>query len=130
MLYAYPFVIRVDEQGHHIAKAADLKGLIAMGSSLTEVLMEAKEVAAMWLWDAENNKEVIPIATAADKVRHEPGEIVTLVLADTDAYRLNNETKSVRRNVSLPEGLAVAAEKSGLSLSKVLQEALRVRLLQ
>lgn len=128
MLYTYPVIIHADAQGHHVAKAPDLPGLIAMGSGLAEVIKEAAEVMAMWLWDAENNREPIPPATALDQAQRDPGDIATLILADTDAYRMVHDTKSVRRNVSLPEGLALAADKAGLSLSKVLQEALRVRL--
>lgn len=48
-----------------------------------------------------------------------------LVTVDMDQYRENVDKQPVRKTVSLPLWMAKRAEKMGLSLSKVLQEALR-----
>ena len=53
---------------------------------------------------------------------------MTLVDIDVAEYRRKNDNKMVRRNVTLPNWMNVAAEKEGLNVSKVLQEALRERL--
>ena len=39
-----------------------------------------------------------------------------------------NSNKTVKKTVSLPESLAYAADRAGLSLSKVLQDTLATRL--
>lgn len=52
---------------------------------------------------------------------------VSLVDVDFTEYRRRNDTKMVRRNVTLPNWLNVAAEKEHLNVSRVLQEALMAR---
>ena len=49
---------------------------------------------------------------------------VSLVDIDLLAYRRAHNSKTVRRNVSLPSWLNQAAEETGVNVSKVLQEAL------
>ena len=54
--------------------------------------------------------------------------IMTFVDIDTVAYRKKQDDHCVRKNVSLPAWLSRKADEAGLSLSKVLQEALLERL--
>ena len=58
----------------------------------------------------------------------QPGEYVSIVVANTSSYRLLNSKRTVKKAVPLPESLAFAADRAGLSLSKVLQDALKQRL--
>lgn len=51
-------------------------------------------------------------------------EIVTLVVVDFDAYRRAQETRAVRKTVSIPAWMNDKAAEQGLSLSRVLQDAL------
>ena len=48
-----------------------------------------------------------------------------LIQIDTEEYMRKTETKAVRRTVSIPSWMDQIAQKRGISLSKVLQEALR-----
>lgn len=50
--------------------------------------------------------------------------IVSMVDIDFQIYRRRLDTKAVRRNVTLPKWLNQEAEKAGINVSKVLQEAL------
>ena len=49
---------------------------------------------------------------------------VTYVDVDFDEYRKKVDMRTVRRNVTLPNWLNRAADKAGLNVSKVLQDAL------
>ena len=53
---------------------------------------------------------------------------VSLVYIDFDEYRRKVDNKTVRRNVTLPNWLNQEAEKSHINVSRVLQEALMVKL--
>jgi hypothetical protein len=55
---------------------------MATHSDRPEALLMAKDAVEMWLWDAENNHEAIPVAT--DSLNVEASEIFTLIAADTD----------------------------------------------
>ena len=98
------------------------------GDTLPELLAAASDACAMWLTDAEDNGESIPAPTNALDVRVQPGQYASIVAADTDMYRRLNSMRPVKKTVSLPESLATAADRAGLSLSKVLQDALQRRL--
>jgi post-segregation antitoxin (ccd killing protein) len=53
---------------------------------------------------------------------------MTFVDIDFNAYRRENDNRSVRKNLSLPSWLNDRAEKAGVNFSQVLQEGLKVRL--
>lgn len=50
--------------------------------------------------------------------------IISLVDADPTLYRRKIDTRTVRRNVTLPGWLNYEAEAAGINVSRVLQEAL------
>jgi len=54
--------------------------------------------------------------------------ILTMVDVDFTAYRRKLDNRTVRRNVTLPNWLDYEARKADLNVSKVLQEALMLRL--
>ena len=54
--------------------------------------------------------------------------LVSLVDVDLIAYRRLIDNKTVRRNVTLPNWLNQEAEKAHINVSRVLQEALMMKL--
>lgn len=50
--------------------------------------------------------------------------VVSLIDMDSSEYRRKTDTRTVRRNVALPSWLNYEAEKAGINVSRVLQEAL------
>jgi hypothetical protein len=50
--------------------------------------------------------------------------ILTYVDVDFAKYRKKIETKTVRRNVALPSWINYEADKAGINVSRILQEAL------
>jgi len=50
--------------------------------------------------------------------------IISLIDMDSTEYRRKIDTRTVRRNVALPSWLNYEAEKAGINVSRVLQEAL------
>ena len=63
----------------------------------------AKDAVEMWLWDAENNAETIP--AASETLPIEQGQILTLIAADTEEYRKANDTRAVKKTLSIPSWL-------------------------
>ncbi len=58
----------------------------------------------------------------------EQGAIVTLILADTVAYRKKISNMSVKKTLSIPQWLNTAAEAANVNFSQTLQEALTAKL--
>lgn len=80
----------------------------------------------MWLWAAENKHEAIPPATQLPSV--EAPQFINYVYADTDAYRKKNDTRAVKKTLSIPLWLNALAEDAGVNFSQILQDALKERL--
>ena len=83
----------------------------------------------------QDHGEKIPDASKMEDIKISQGKFVnigesllTLVDIDFDIYRRKQDQKMVRRNVTLPNWLNVAAEEANINVSGVLQEALKKRL--
>ena len=84
MRYVYPAVLYPDKRYVGV-KIPDLPDCFTYGRSNAEALVMAKAAMEMWLWDAENNHETIPVASKFLDINE--GEILTLIAADTCKYR-------------------------------------------
>lgn len=74
----------------------------------------------------EDEGKPIPEPTPISKVQKErDADIVTLVSVDFAEYRRKNDTRAVRRNVSLPAWLDEAARVANVNVSAILTAALK-----
>ncbi|MFT9056443.1 MAG: type II toxin-antitoxin system HicB family antitoxin [Ethanoligenens sp.] len=124
MKYAYPAIFTQTPNGYQV-KVPDLPGCITFGDDLPDALDMAKDAVEMWLWDAENQKEAVPPAHTIESVSCASGSFTSLILADTDRYRRENDTRAVKKTLSIPLWLNVKAEKANAPFSQILQEGLK-----
>ena len=123
MLYTYTAVIS-ESEGTFYAKVPDVDGCITTGATLPEAISLITDALNLCLVGLEDeNIKPHPPTPQAD-IPHGPGDILTIVQADTIKYRNATDTRCVRKNVSLPAWMATLADKRGLNCSKVLQDAL------
>ena len=109
-------------------RVPDMPGCITSGKTLEEAIDMIDDAANLWSCDIETDGRTIPVATDYQQIEHEEGDILQVVKVDTEAYLEKNDTRTVRKNVSLPAWMVKQADKRGINCSKVLQEALRARL--
>jgi len=95
---------------------------------LPTAIAQARDALGLMGIDMEDDGRPFPKPTPLDRIKKKNDEIVTLVDADLSEYRKANERRTVRRNVSLPSWLDHEADKAGLNVSAVLQEALKLKL--
>ena len=122
MKYVYPVILFADDNQIGVS-VPDLPGCFTFGEDKADALFMAKDAIEMWLWDAENRAEAIP--PASDSLPLNSGETLTLVAADTDEYRRANDTRSVKKTLSIPSWLNAQAEKANAPFSQILQEGLK-----
>ncbi|MDR3271046.1 MAG: type II toxin-antitoxin system HicB family antitoxin [Peptococcaceae bacterium] len=123
MKYVYPAILYPDG-GRIGVTVPDLPGCHTYGDDKAGALLMAKEAVEMWLWQAENT--AAPIPSASETQALEQGEmLLTLVAADTDAYRQANDTRSVKKTLSIPSWLNHQAEKANAPFSQILQQGLK-----
>lgn len=119
--YLYPAVFDYAEDGINIS-FPDLPGALSCADTTEEALEMAREVLELTLYGMEEDGEEIPKPSRVKATND--NESVVVVEAYMPVARMEIKNKAVRRNVSLPQWLAEAAEKNKINLSKTLQSAL------
>lgn len=129
MTYTYTAVLSpADVPGKILARVPDLPGCVTTGAGLEDAIAQITDAASGWLVVAEDEGLEIAAPTAQSAIPHGSEDVLTLICVDTVAYRARTDTRSVRKNVSLPAWMAALADKRGINCSQVLQESLRSRL--
>jgi len=127
MKYVYPAIL-TNEDGTVLVSVPDLPGLHTFGNSMADALFMAQDAMEMWLWDAENKGEAIPSASSQAEIvkkYNSPDQIISLIAADTDEYRRQNDTRSVKKTLSIPAWLNYEAEQANAPFSQILQQGLK-----
>jgi predicted RNase H-like HicB family nuclease len=126
MKIVYPAVFSKTETGY-VVSIPDFP-IDTQGSDLADAIEMARDALGLMGIDWEDDEKPFPSPTPTEDVERDDGDIVSLVDVDLSAYRRRIEQRSVRRNVTLPSWLDYAAEKAGVNVSAILQEALKERL--
>ena len=122
MKYVYPVILYPDD-GKIGVTVLDLPGCHTFGDNTADALFMAKDAVEMWLWNAENESKDIP--EASTNIKPGENEAITLIAADTDAYRKANDTRAVKKTLSIPSWLNTQAEVAGINFSQELQTRLK-----
>ena len=126
MKYIYTAVFTF-EAGTVYARIPDLPGCITTGRDLSDAITQITDAANGWLATAEDEGLEINPPTPQNNVERQEGAVVSFIETDTIAYREKTETRSVRKNVSMPAWMAKMADRLDINCSKVLQDALSAK---
>ena len=103
------------------------------GSGIADAIAMAKDYIGNALFSKKDSE--IPSASEIDSIDikaspfFENGKsFVSLVDVDLDAFRLREKSKSVRRNITLPQWLDDMATIAKLNVSAIVQNALKKEL--
>jgi predicted RNase H-like HicB family nuclease len=118
MEYVYPAVFHENEDGSFTITYPDLPGCVSEGKSLGNALYMAQSALIQWIEYLLDKNQEIPKATMDINIDIADTAFVNLVRAEI------KDGRAVKRTVSLPKWLDEKAVESGLSLSRVLQDAL------
>lgn len=128
MKYVYPSIFKLLDNGEYFIKVPDLPGCITEGKNLPDALDMAQDTISMWLCDAEDNNEPVPPASDVFDLSCDKGEFINLVAVDTVEYRNLNDSRAIKKTLTIPNWLNTRAEKVGINFSQVLQTALKEKL--
>ena len=122
MEYVYPAVFHKNVDESYTIVYPDLPGCTSEGKTLGNAMYMAQSALTQWIGYLTDKKQEIPKASSVQEVKTSAGEFVNLIRADV------KDGRAVKRTVSIPKWMDDKVIQSGLSLSRVLQEALRERL--
>lgn len=120
--YVYPAIFHSNSDGSYTITYPDLPGCISEGKSLGNAMYMAQAALSQWIEYLTDKKQLIPSASSLSDIDTASGEFVNFIRADI------KDNSAVRRTVSLPKWMDDKVSESGLSLSRVLQDALKDRL--
>ncbi|MBZ4653946.1 MAG: hypothetical protein JG781_1285 [Peptococcaceae bacterium] len=122
MDYIYPAIFEHNDDGSYTITFPDLPGCISEGKTLANALEMAQKALTQWIEYLLDENESIP----------EPSDIKNIILTNNQFANLVRaeirDNRAIRRTVSIPSWLDEKASNAGLSLSKILQDALKDRL--
>ena len=120
--YFYPAVFHPNVDGTYTVSYPDLPGCITEGKSLENAMHMAQDVLTQWLEVSIQQGMEVHAPSGVNSTPREGNEFVSLISAEI------KDNRAGRRTISLPKWLDEKAAESGLSLSRVLQDALKERL--
>lgn len=105
--------------------------ILTEGKDMSNAMEMARDAIELKCVSMEDDKMEIPLPSEISSLNVEKatfaGEgntVVSLVDIDSKEYRRKIDTKTVRKNVTIPSWLNYEAEHAGINVSRVLQEAL------
>ncbi len=136
MKQVYPTFI-AEYKGDFLVYVPDMD-IYTEGKNMADAIEMARDAIGLKGVDYEDDGKVLPVPSTVEEAMKKAKEdtevfdysigILTLVDIDFLEYRKRMDNKMVRRNVTLPNWLNVEAEKAHINVSRVLQEALMVKL--
>lgn len=112
-----------------IVEFPDLDNRSTQGDSIKDAMEMGKDLIANILYRIEDKSKFPPYTIPTLSTEQiKAGQIPMMISFDYDQYVAKYFNQSVRRTVSLPKWLDKLAVEENLSLSKVLQDALREKL--
>ena len=126
--YAYIGILEYGEEGSVGVRFPDLPGCIAVGDTTEQALEDAKSSLALHLYGMEQDGEPIPAPSDIRSLKLEEGDVPAMVEVNMKIYRARFLTRSVKKTLTIPYWLDLAAEDAGLNFSQELQNALKAKL--
>ena len=133
MKRVYP-VILTQAEDCILIEVPDLE-ILTQGKDLADAIEMARDAIGLTIITMQDKEQDVPMPSIeannnmkAATFAEDGVNMMALVDIDVEAYRRKYDNKTVRRNVTLPNWLNKEAEKAHLNVSRVLQEALMLKL--
>ena len=137
MLSIYPACFFKEENGYSVV-FPDFNWLATCGETENEAMSMAVDCLAGYLYTLKNDGEQFPAASAMKDVSLEKvakeldadttNAFVSMVSVDVAEYAKTHFEKSVRKTLTIPAWLNIAAQQKNINFSQTLQEALLAKI--
>ena len=133
MKLIYP-VIFTQTEDVVLVEVPDME-ILTEGKDIPDAIDMARDAIGIKSISLKEGGIALPVPTSIENVDMSKAEFsgegqsfISIVDVDYDEYKRRQDNKMVRRNVTLPNWLNLEAEKEGINVSGLLQEALAQRL--
>ena len=125
MKKAYPVIFTPAKEGGFTSYVPDFD-INSQGEDMADAIENTRDAIGIIGIDREDDGKLLP--EPSEIVQQKDGSIVSFVDIDFKEYRKLNDIRPVRINISIPLWLKEVAEKAGLNISEVLQNAIKKEL--
>ena len=127
MRATYPVVFSQGRDGFVVAYIPDFE-MNTQGADLSEAIYMARDAIGLVGITREDEGLGVPAPSSIRAVARGEDDIVSMVDIDFSEYRRKEESRTVKKNCTLPSWLNYKAEQAGINFSAVLQNALKQEL--
>lgn len=123
----YPAIFETEEEGGFSIYFPDIEGCYTQGESMEEGYKMAFEVLGLSLSYLEDNGYPIPKSSLPNDLKLNENQFVVIIEFNMLEYKKKNDSRAVKKTLTIPSWLNEVAVKQGVNFSQVLQEALMNR---
>ena len=102
LVYPALFTPFEDGSGGYTVEFPDLPGCVTEGEDMAEALFMAEDAASGWVLTELEDGNPVPHASLIQDVTAEPGQFVSLVALDMDAYAAKYGSNAVKKTLTIP----------------------------
>lgn len=121
--YYYPAVFQKEDDGFSVWMH-DVPGCVSQGDTLEEAVENIKDAFGLFVEEERAGGAPIPTASIPSAVEVENEQFVALVEFDWTEYLRKNDTRTVKKTLTIPAWLNALAEEQHINFSGVLKSAL------
>lgn len=122
----YPAIFTYEKKDNcYLVDFIDLKGCVTYGNTLIEAFEMAQDAMGLYL------DELLELPTPTidfSNIKLKNNQFINFVSIDMNEYRRKNNSKAIKKTLTIPCWLNNLSEKNNINFSQVLQEALKERL--
>lgn len=125
--YLYPAVFDYADDGISVF-FPDLPGCLTCGKTDEEAAKMAEDALGLHIYGMEEDGDIIPEPSRGSAITLEAGQRIFLVRVWMPKVRNEVRPAYVKKTLTIPSFLNIAAREANINFSNVLQEALRQKL--
>lgn len=125
----YPAIFQEASEGGFWVTFPDFPECMTQGDDMSEAYQMAFDALGLTISDMKAAKATLPEPSRPHDIKLNSDESLAIIEFDMLAYNKKNNSKAVKKTLTIPEWLNEAAIASGVNFSQVLQEALMQKIL-
>lgn len=126
--FFYPAIFEPEKEGGFTVDFPDISGYYTQGENMEDCYAVAFDVLGLVLSVMEDRKEEIPCPSNPQDIKLEDGQFLAIIEFDITAYKKKNNSRTVKKTLSIPEWLNKEGIAHNINFSQVLQDALMEKL--
>lgn len=123
----YPAVFQAEEEGGFSIFFPDVDGCITQGEDMDDGYEMAFDALGNMLSYLDEQGKAIPRPSSPQEIRLEDGQFMAVIEFDMLEYKKRNDSRAVKKTLTIPSWLNELAVRQNINFSQVLQEALMTK---